>query len=130
MKVTDWTKYPNFSKHEFDCRETGDNAMQEDFMDLLQDIRKVYGKPMIITSGYRHPRHSVEIIKSKPGEHTYGVAADISMHGDDVREFMVIASGFGVRRFGLKQKGPLASRFIHIGIGDRELGFPMGCWTY
>lgn len=24
----DWSKYPNFSKSEFDCRDTGENAMQ------------------------------------------------------------------------------------------------------
>ena len=66
MIVTDWSKYPSFSKHEFDCQETGENEMQSRFLDMLQSLRNQYGKPMKITSGYRSPNHSIEKRKSKP----------------------------------------------------------------
>lgn len=54
--MMDWSKYPNFSKREFDCKETGENEVQARFMDKLQALRTEYGKPMVITSGYRSPQ--------------------------------------------------------------------------
>lgn len=61
----DWSKYPNFSKREFDCKETGENRMTVEFMDKLQELRTRYGKPMRITSGYRSPQHSIEAAKAQ-----------------------------------------------------------------
>src|SRR5690625_5940358 len=58
-----WGDYDHFSKSEFDCRETGENAMRPAFVDKLQALRYEYGRPMIITSGYRSPRHSIESAK-------------------------------------------------------------------
>jgi len=43
---------------------------------------------------------------------------------------MVIAYGLGVKRFGFSQKGNLANRFLHIGSGDKQLGFPPATWSY
>jgi zinc D-Ala-D-Ala carboxypeptidase len=36
----------------------------------LNAVRMEYGKPMVVTSGYRCPNHPIEAKKSKPGEHT------------------------------------------------------------
>lgn len=104
--------------------------MQVDFMDTLQDIRNVFGKPMVVSSGYRSPLHSVERKKKRSGAHTYGVAVDILVHGDDVRELIVIASGFGIRRIGVSQNGAKNKRFVHLDIGDRDLAYPVGFWSY
>lgn len=123
-----WDDYKNFSKREFDCKHTGRNAMRPEFMDILQQIRNTYGKPMIITSGYRDASHPVEAGKAAPGEHSYGLACDIAVQGVDAQDLMVIAYGYGIRRFGLKQKG--AGRFLHIGMGDKYLNFPATIWTY
>lgn len=53
MSVVDWSKYPNFSEAEFRCRHTGKCEMRPEFLAVLQAIRAEYGKPMIISSGYR-----------------------------------------------------------------------------
>lgn len=126
----DWNDYPNFSKSEFDCKQTGDNKMRPEFMDLLQDIRNEWGKPIYINSGYRSPYHSVEAKKNRPGTHTHGIAADIKISGPDVAKFIALCYSLGVRRFGLQQKGPFSSRFIHIDIGDRILKAPQSTWSY
>ena len=34
--MADWDKYPNFTKEEFDCQETGMNDMRDSFLSLLQ----------------------------------------------------------------------------------------------
>ena len=123
-----WYDYPNFSKTEFDCHHTGENKMRPEFMEILQQIRTVYDKPMVITSGYRSPLHPIEARKSKAGEHTYGLAADIAVRGVDAMDLIVVAYGHGVRRIGVNQKGD--GRYLHIGVGDQFLDFPKSIWSY
>ena len=79
----DWSKYPNFTKAEFDCSETGANEMQPFFLYELQKLRNTYGKPMRVTSGYRSPQHSVEAKKAKAGTHSQGIAVDIAVTGEN-----------------------------------------------
>ena len=127
MKI-DWKKYENFTKVEFNCRYSGKNEMRKEFMDVLQEIRTAYNKPMVITSGFRDKTHPVEVGKGRHGEHTYGLAVDIKISGMDAMSLFVVAYRFGVRRIGLSQKGSV--RFMHLGWGDKEGLFPMALWTY
>lgn len=111
--ITDWSAYePQFSKHEFDCRHTGENRMQKQFMDTLHAIRLEYGKAMIVTSGYRHPTHPVEARKvGSGGEHTEGMCADIACTSSRDRfELIRIAIKHGIHRIGIHP------RFIHLGM--------------
>lgn len=126
----DWSRYPNFTEEEFRCSHTGKCNMRPEFMDALQQIRATFGKPMVVTSGFRHHTHPAEDSKPEPGEHSYGLAADISLAGIAVADLISIARGYGIARFGIHQKGPFASRYIHIGMGDKLLNFPQGLWTY
>ena len=120
----DWSKYPNFSKSEFDCKETGENRMNAEFMDKLQALRIRYGKPMIITSGYRSPRHSIEAKKQQPGTHAQGIACDVAVHGADAYELIELAMNLGFTGIGVSQKsgGP---RFVHLDIAPRT-----AVWSY
>lgn len=126
----DWNNYPNFSKAEFDCQETGENKMRPEFLEILQQIRMTLGRPLIINSGYRSPDHSIERIKDKPGMHSYGVAADIKMAGKDVADFIVVAYGYGIRRFGINQRGAWNGRYVHIDMGDKLFDTPAATWSY
>ena len=47
----EWGKY--FSKKEFQCSTTGDCKMEQDFIDKMNQLREMFGKPIVITSGYR-----------------------------------------------------------------------------
>lgn len=126
--VADWGKYPNFSEAEFRCRHTGQCAMQVEFMDRLQAIRTEYGRPLRITSGYRHPTHPVEARKGHAtGEHTLGMCADIAVQGADAVELLRIALAHGITRIGVQQKG--SGRFLHLGIGGQGLPAP-AIWSY
>jgi uncharacterized protein YcbK (DUF882 family) len=100
-------------------------------MAVLQAIRNKFGKPMIVTSGYRSKNHSKERSKPSPGEHTYGMAADIHVTGFEALALFKIATDLGIKRVGLNQKGNIQSRYVHLGIGDRYFPqFPPGVWSY
>lgn len=118
MKVTDWSKYaPQFSEHEFNCKHTGRNEMQVEFMDKLHELRLAYGKAMIVTSGYRHWSHPVEAKKGhKNGEHTKGMCADIACRSSGERyELLELAFKLGFPRIGFH------SGFLHLGLGGDGL---------
>lgn len=121
----DWSKYPNFSKSEFDCKHTGENKMLPEFMEKLQALRVEYGKPMRVTSGYRHPTHPVESRKGHSnGEHTRGACCDIACTtGQERYELVRLALKHGFHRIGI------AKTFVHLGTGGS--GLPSNViWEY
>ena len=120
-----WADYPNFTEDEFRCSHTGICKMTPEFMKKLQHVRGVYGKPMKITSGYRHPSHPIEAAKSVLGEHCTGHAADIAVQGVDALRVVQLALSLGFTRLGVQQKGD--GRFIHL--GDSPAFLP-GIWSY
>lgn len=120
-----WADYPNFSKAEFDCKHTGHNNMQPEFMAKLQGFRTAYGKPITITSGFRHPRHPIEARKThSKGEHTQGNCCDIACTTGAERFALVkLALEHGFTRIGI------AKTFLHLGIGGG--GLPQNViWDY
>lgn len=121
----DWTAYPNFTREEFRCKHTGECEMHHVFMQRLQHLRAKYGKPMIVTSGFRSVRHPIEAAKASPGEHTKGRAADIAVQGADALLLLRLALEFGFTRIGVNQKG--TGRFLHLGDSP---DFPPSVWSY
>jgi uncharacterized protein YcbK (DUF882 family) len=113
----DWTKYPNFTKAEFDCKATGENNMQHEFMEKLQAIRKDLGQGMAVTSGFRSVKHPIEARKTHSnGEHTQGFCADIACTtGADRFILIQLALKHGITRIGV------AKTFLHFGIGGKGL---------
>ena len=109
-------RFPNFSRKELECRETGECLLCEDMMDALQQIRHELGSPMTISSGYRSPRHSIEaakIAKGGPGgAHTTGKAVDIACDRAFAYQVLSAALRAGFTGIGIQQKG--VSRFIHM----------------
>lgn len=117
----DWSKYANFTSKEFNCKHTGKNLMQESFMDRLQALRSEYGKPMVITSGYRDPKHPKESVKPQPGMHSHGQAADIACEGGQAFLIAKLAFKHGFTGIGISQKAG-APRFVHL---DTRSGIPV-----
>ena len=124
--MIDWSTYQNFSANEFNCSHCGKNEMQPDFLQKLQALRSVYGKPMRITSGYRCPEHPIEAKKAKPGAHASGCACDIGIEGADAHRLLKLAFAAGFTGIGVQQKG--SGRFIHL---DTLEGGPRPTvWSY
>lgn len=124
MIVEDWSRYKNFDRSEFSCKcGCGRCEMQTGFMSRLQTLRTIWGKSMIITSGYRCPDHPVEKVKATPGTHTMGIAADIGISGADALTLLRVALEANFAGVGIQQKG--AGRFIHLDIREHP-----ALWSY
>jgi len=124
MTDLDWKRWPNFRREEFTCRCGCDkNEMAPEFMDKLQALRSVYGKPMHITSGYRCPQHPVEREKMKPGMHTTGFACDVGISGAEAVTLLRLALEARFRGIGVQQKGD--GRFLHLDLRESPM-----IWSY
>lgn len=117
MTAAIWEEYPNFTYAEFNCKHTGENNMQHEFMEKLQAIRKEYNKSMRITSGFRSVKHPIEAKKlHSNGEHTQGTCADVYCdNGADRFKLIQLALKHGITRIGV------ADNFLHLGIGGKGL---------
>ena len=110
-----------FKIEEFDCQETGNNSMNQDFLNILDELRHRCNLPFTITSGYRDPKHSIEALKGKPGTHTEGIAADIQvLNGKD--RYTILSTAFNMGFTGIG----IAKTFIHVDIRSAD---PV-VWTY
>ena len=102
-----------FKESDFDCQETGNNEMSDEFLWAIDSLRHVCGFPFIITSGYRDPSHSIEARKAKPGTHAQGIAADIKINtGNEAYEIIKHAQSMGFNGIGV------AKTFIHVDTRD------------
>lgn len=125
-KVSDMGKN-YFSEEELACQHCGKYGTPPDFLELLNEIRRTYNRPMVISSGYRCPDHPIEAAKDKPGSHASGRAVDVLVAGEDALDLIVAAKLNGICRIGVKQKGDWNSRFIHL---DDDSSLPNALWSY
>lgn len=111
-----------FSLSEFDCQETGENEMKEEFLLKLDHLREACGFPFTITSGYRSPKHSLEIKKPNGGgTHTKGIAADIAV-SNGAQRYTIQKHAYALGFTGIGVHG----KFVHVDIRD---GMPAS-WAY
>lgn len=115
-----------FSREELSCRHCGQYSFDTVFLSALNHLRHVYGKPLIVTSGYRCPRHPLELDRANPGTHTTGKAIDLALTHGDALEVIVIAKNLGIQRIGVQQKGQ--DRFIHLDVCTDRLSPAL--WSY
>ena len=112
----DYGRY--FSADELKCKETGENNMQQEFVDKLNLLRDSFGKSLIVSSGFRSTEHSVEKRKVNPlgSPHTSGRAVDLLLHGKDAFDFLhLVMQSRLMTGIGFSQRNRNQSaRFIHL----------------
>lgn len=67
----------NFRDDEFKCPCCGIIKYDSGLVDRLQILRNLFGKPIIITSGYRCPKYNTRVNGYIRSNHMTGHAADI-----------------------------------------------------
>lgn len=73
---------PHFKVYEFRCKDNTDPIfISITLVNVLENIRKHFNKPVIINSAYRNPAYNAMIGGAKNSTHMYGMAADIHING-------------------------------------------------
>lgn len=119
-----------FQGSEFACKHCGDNLMQVGFLRALDELRHQFGRPLIVTSGYRCPIHNQSVSRTgKAGPHTTGCAADLAVARGDAYILLQLALSLGFTGIGVAQKG--AERFLHVDTLPAAPGRPRPTlWSY
>ena len=72
----------NFKVREFACQDGSDPVfVAPELVEVLQEIRDHFGKPVNINSGFRTASHNKKVDGAAQSQHCYGTAADISIAG-------------------------------------------------
>lgn len=81
--------YSSATAKKYNIDNTPSAAIQKNLMalvtEILEPLRNAYGKPIIITSGYRCPKLNTKVNGSKTSAHMSGFAADTK--AKDMKEY-------------------------------------------
>lgn len=75
-QISEHFKVKEFAQKDFRCDKV---IVDTELIDVLEDIRAKFDKPVIVTSGYRTPEYNAKIGGVKNSQHTKGKAADIKV---------------------------------------------------
>lgn len=120
-------RWRDFKAAELVCRGSGSILIETDSLDRLQAMRTRWGRPMVVTSGYRSPEHNRAVSSTGlTGPHTTGRAFDIAVPAQLRYEFVRLAFDLGWTGIGV------AKTFVHLDdvpAGTAVIPRPM-IWTY
>ena len=108
----------NFTVAEFACKDGSDPVFVDSSLAaLLQKIRDHFGRPVVITSGYRTAAHNAAVGGAKSSQHLLGRAADIQVAGVSVEDVAAYAESLlpgwgGVGRYPVK--AGRAKGWVHV----------------
>ena len=72
----------HFNRKEFACKcGCGFNAVDKELLEVIEDVRTYFDKPLIINSANRCETHNAKEKGSKNSQHLKGMAADIRING-------------------------------------------------
>lgn len=105
-------RFQHFSDLEMRCKCGCGSLPDPAFMAWLEQVRQVYGKPMVVTSGARCEAHNRAVGGEQNSAHCEGMAVDIAIRGAEAMQLVHAALISHVQGIGLKQHG--ADRFVHL----------------
>lgn len=112
-QISEHFKVREFAQKDFRCDKV---IVDTELIDVLEDIRAHFNKPVIVTSGYRTPEYNAKIGGVKNSQHTKGTAADIKVSGIPAREIQKYLKHKYPDKYGI---GSYLT-FTHIDIRDKK----------
>ncbi len=103
----DWP-FAYFSPHELASRGNGAVCTVIAAGERLDALRRLLGKPLVVSSAYRDPLHNARVGGAPLSRHKAGDAADILAGGIPRRELLAAAENCGFTGIGLYRT------FIHL----------------
>ena len=101
-----------FKTKEFRCPCCKEVRASGYLIHLLNKVRKEYGKPMIINSGYRCEKHNKKIGGSPNSAHMRGLAVDIKCNNSTDRYILLPLLAETFKRVGVYDS------WIHVDIDE------------
>jgi hypothetical protein len=107
-----------FSVYEFRCGlgrgcSCATTLIDDKLVEILQQIREHFGKPVTVTSGYRCPTYNKSVNGATASRHAKGQAADIVVAGVKPAEVAKYAESIGVLGVGLYETDK-DGHFVHV----------------
>lgn len=97
-----------FTNEELSCRCGCGFKVTPDFEKRLIELRKAYGKPMVVTSAARCKAHNTKVGGAPASQHVNGLAVDIKATPAEAYEIAKLALQHGFTGIGVHPK------FIHL----------------
>jgi len=116
--VNNFQVSPHFNLSEFECPCCWQVRLVPRLVYLLEKLRKKVGEPILVSSGYRCPKHNKVIGGAKHSYHMQGKAADIYTKRTSVEELGRLAHEVGFPTVILYPR----HGFIHVDIRGKGLG--------
>lgn len=116
VKASDEKIKPHFKASEFQCKDkTEELLVAQDLLDILEEIRKHFDRPVIINSGYRTPSWNSKVGGTPNSYHCKGMAADIVVKGKSSKEVAEYANS-------IMEKGGIIryTNFTHIDVREKK----------
>jgi uncharacterized protein YcbK (DUF882 family) len=123
--IVDYVNMRYFSYSEFDSPdEVGSGQkMHPDILEMLDEVRDKFDKPIRINSGYRSEKHNTKVGGTPNSSHLRGLAVDIACNSSvDRYHLLNCLLDVGFNRIGI------AGSFIHVDIDSEKAKDVI--WTY
>jgi len=102
-----------FKNNEFYCKcGCGLNITKIDLILKIDELRSIYGKPIILNSSSRCEAHNLAVGGSKSSLHKSGDAVDIRIRGGRKQRYEIIKIAFNLGFTGIG----VANTFIHLSL--------------
>lgn len=107
----------NFKVKEFRCKDNSDTIfVAPKLVELLQEAREHFKKPINITSGYRTESYNTKVGGATYSQHKYGTAADVYINGISPKK---LYEWFDEKLSGTGGVG-LYSTFVHVDVREEK----------
>lgn len=116
-------KYFNYKEFDSPDEPGSGKHMNYELLGMIDKAREIYGKPMVVTSGFRTESHNQKVGGVKSSSHLKGLAIDVACVSSSDRFKMIKA----LLEVGFNRMG-IASTFIHVDIDKNK--YQNVIWTY